>query len=217
MNTYKTCINLSLTLAVTTFQWRHMSVSRLLESLFRRTTQKMLELRIAGPLLVEFPSARTSNTETASMAWQHNDICKLSTGRCLVEGVKSGSVGVCCHNSRGCVRSRKSNPEADKPRILTYCSHKSECIVKTNTDRSVLITIITWHFQFHLVNVSICHSNTKREPFRVLLALLRHVVSLTDGNYRLTMSVGKGRCARDALPLPFDNDVFKTVKIILPQ
>ena len=32
---------------------------------------------------------------------------------------------------------------------------KPECIVTTNPDRSVLITIITWHFQFHLVNVSI--------------------------------------------------------------
>ena len=38
---------------------------------------------------------------------------------------------------------------------LTYCSHKPECIVTTNPDRSVLITIITWHFQFHPVNVSI--------------------------------------------------------------
>ena len=40
------------------------------------------------------------------------------------------------------------------PRDLTYCSHKPECIGTTNPDRSVLITIITWHFQFHPVNVS---------------------------------------------------------------
>ena len=32
--------------------------------------------------------------------------------------------------------------------------HDIECIGKTNPDRSVLITIITWHFQFHPVNVS---------------------------------------------------------------
>ena len=41
--------------------------------------------------------------------------------------------------------------------ILTYCSHKPECIVTTNPNRSVLITIITWHFQFCPVNVSILH------------------------------------------------------------
>ena len=29
------------------------------------------------------------------------------------------------------------------PRDLTYCSHKPECNVTTNPDRSVLITIIT--------------------------------------------------------------------------
>ena len=43
------------------------------------------------------------------------------------------------------------------PRDLTYCSHKPECIGTTNPDRSVLITIITWRFQFHPVNVSNLH------------------------------------------------------------
>ena len=61
------------------------------------------------------------------------------------------------HNAWGCMRNRKSNPEADRPRDLTYCSPKPKCIVKTNPDRSVLITIIIWHFQFHLMNVSILH------------------------------------------------------------
>ena len=56
------------------------------------------------------------------------------------------------------MRNRKSNPEGVSPRDLTYCSHKPECIVTTNPDRSVLITIITWHFQFRPVNVSILHS-----------------------------------------------------------
>ena len=36
--------------------------------------------------------------------------------------------------------------------ILTNCSHKPECIVTTNPDRSVIIT-----FQFHPANVSILH------------------------------------------------------------
>ena len=55
------------------------------------------------------------------------------------------------------VRNRTSNPEGVSPRDLTYCSHKPECIATTNRDRSVLITIITWHFQFRPVNVSILH------------------------------------------------------------
>ena len=73
------------------------------------------------------------------------------------KGIKTGSGGVCCHNARGRVRNRKSNPEGVSPRDLTYCSHKPECIVTTKPDRSVLITIITWHFQFRPVNVSILH------------------------------------------------------------
>ena len=54
-------------------------------------------------------------------------------------------------------------------------------------------------------------SCSKREPFRVLLPLLRHVVPLNDGNCRLTMPVGKGRCARDALPHAFHIGVLKFV------
>ena len=36
-------------------------------------------------------------------------------------------------------------------------NRKPECIVTTNPDRSVLIPIITWHFQFRPMNVSILH------------------------------------------------------------
>ena len=43
------------------------------------------------------------------------------------------------------------NPERVSPRDLTY---KPECIGTTNPDRSVLIKIITWHFQFHQMNVN---------------------------------------------------------------
>ena len=94
----------------------------------------------------------------------------------------------------------------------TYCSHKPECIGTTNPDRSVLITIITWHFQFHPVNVS----NLRVKGAYVLEAravsrapLLRHVVPLNDGNCRLTIPVVKGRCAREALPHAFNIGVFK--------
>ena len=70
-------------------------------------------------------------------------------------------LGDYCHNARGYVRNRKWDPKAVRPSDLTYCSHKPACIVTTNPDRSVLITIITWHFQFHVVNVSILHLKYK--------------------------------------------------------
>ena len=52
---------------------------------------------------------------------------------------------------------------------------------------------------------------SKREPFHALLPLLRHVAPLNDRNCRLTMPVGKGRCAHDALPHAFHIGVFKFV------
>ena len=110
------------------------------------------------------------------------------------------------------VRNRKSNPKGVSPRDLTYCSHKPDCIGKTNPDRSVLITIITWNFQFHPMNVSnlhICALCSKREPFHTLLPLLRHLVPLNDGNCCLTIPVVKGRCAGEALLHAFDIDVSK--------
>ena len=63
--------------------------------------------------------------------------------------------GICCNNARGCAQNKKSNVEAVKPQNWTYCSHKSECIVTTNPDRSVSITIITWHSSFHPVNITV--------------------------------------------------------------
>ena len=58
----------------------------------------------------------------------------------------------------GCLKADKTAPpEAVKPRDLTYCSHNPEYIVTINPDRLVLRTTTTWHFQFHLMNVSILH------------------------------------------------------------
>ena len=111
------------------------------------------------------------------------------------------------------MRNRKSNPEGISPRDLTYCSHKPECIGTTNPDRSVLITLILWHFQSHPVNVSNLHVKGhmcwKREPFHALLPLLHHVVPLNGGNCRLTIPVVKGRCAREALSHAFNIGVLK--------
>ena len=109
-----------------------------------------------------------------------------------------------------------SQSRGRSPRDLTYCSHKPECIGTTNPDRSVLITIITWHFQFHPGNVSNLHVKgayvLEARAVYALPPLLRHVVPLNDGNCRLTIPVVKGRCARDALPHAFDIGVFKYSK-----
>ena len=118
----------------------------------------------------------------------------------IYKGFRPVLRGGCCHNARGCVRNRTSNPEDDKSRDLTYCSHKPGCIVTANPERSVLITIITWNLQFHLVNVNILHWKYKygaRSESRFA--------------WCLTMPVGKGRCTCDALPYTLDIVVFKTV------
>ena len=139
---------------------------------------------------------------------------------CSTQGIKTGSGGVCSHNADGRVRNRNPNPEADMPSDLTYCSHKPEYIVTTTPNRSVWITIITWHFQFHIVNVSILHSKYEtgarsENRFSCYSHCYGHVVSLNDGNCRLTMPVGNGRCARDALLHIFEIGVFKTRNQIL--
>ena len=59
----------------------------------------------------------------------------ISPFSCLILWIETGSGGVCCHNERGRVGNRKSNPEGVSPRDLTYCTHKPECIVTTNPDR----------------------------------------------------------------------------------
>ena len=89
--------------------------------------------------------------------WLTFTLCQYNVMTLLNNLSGTGGWMICCPNARGCVRNRKSNPECVSPRDLTYCSHKPECIGTTNPDRSVLITIITWHFQFHPVNVSNLH------------------------------------------------------------
>ena len=95
----------------------------------------------------------------------------------------------------------------------TGSSHKPECIGTTNPDRSVLIliTIITWHFQFHPVNVNNLH--VKGAYVLEARAVSRASPFVTSRgapwrrDCRLTMPVGKGRC--DALPHAFHIGVFK--------
>ena len=96
-----------------------------------------------------------------------------------------------------------------------YFLHKAKCIVTMNPNRIVLIMIITWHFQFHFVNVSIVNLQYEygAQNGSVLFLLLRHVVPHNDGNYGLIMSVAKARCTRDGLPHTFNFDGFNSVKI----
>ena len=95
---------------------------------------------------------------------------------------------------------------------ISYCSHKPGCIVTTNPDRSVLITIITWHFQFRPVNVSILHLKYEYRARREShFACYSHCYVTWCP---LTIPVVKGRCARDALPHAFHIGVFKVVRSI---
>ena len=89
-----------------------------------------------------------------------------------------------------------------------------------NPDRSVLITIITWHFKFRPVNVSNLHLKYEyraRSESRFACYSHRCVTwcPFNDGNCRLTIPVVKGRCARDVLSCHiFHIGVLKFVKTI---
>ena len=138
------------------------------------------------------------------------------------KGIKTGSGGVCCHNARGRVRNRKSNPEGVSPRDMTYCSHKPECIVTTNPDRSVLITIITWHFQFRPVYGSILHLKYDyRARSESRFACYSHCYVTW---YPLTTGIVASQCpsARDAVLVtryltPFISACLNSILRFLPQ
>ena len=73
-----------------------------------------------------------------------------------VKGLRPVQVGFVVTRHEGtCKQQVKS--WGRRSRDLMNCSHEPECIVTTNLDRSVLIMIITWRFQYRLVNVSILH------------------------------------------------------------
>ena len=110
--------------------------------------------------------------------------------------------GLLLQCTRACA-SRKSNSSVKRLRDWTQYPYR-QSIVTTDRDRSVLITIITWHVQFHLANVSILHlkyvygarSESRFACFTLYLPC--HVVPLKNEHYRLQMPVIKGLCARDA-------------------
>ena len=81
--------------------------------------------------------------------------------------------------------------------------HEGTCTIRTSPSTfwqkksPVLILIITWHSYFCWYSAQIAYS--KREPFRLLPPLRRHVVLLNGGNCRHKMHVAKGRGALDLL------------------
>ena len=139
-----------------------------------------------------------------------------------VEGIKTGSGWVYCHNARGRVRSRKSNLEGVNPRDLTYCSHKPECIVTTNPDRSVLITIITWHFQFCPVNVSILYLKYEyRAQSESRFACYSHFYvtwsPLTTGIFASQFPSSRDAALVTRYLTPFISACINSLKRFLPQ
>ena len=88
---------------------------------------------------------------------------------------------------------------------------------KSNHDRLVLITIITWHFQFHPVNVSILRLKYEfraRSKSRLLCYFNCYVTwcPLMMGIVASQYPSSRLHCACDTLPHSFNIDVFETVK-----
>ena len=108
---------------------------------------------------------------------------------------------------------RKSNPEVFKPRDLTHCSHKLKSTVTTDPIRLILIMIITRHFQFHLVNVSILQSKYEYDAQSESRFACYSHCSITW----CTLMTGivashASRQAHDALHDPFNTSMFKSVR-----
>ena len=124
--------------------------------------------------------------------------------------IKTGSGGVCCQNARGGACEIGSQfCDALFAQVRVQCDNKPRQIgVNHNYNMSFFISIRECQYPPHKIRI-LC---TKREPFRVLLPLLRHVLPLNHENCHLAMPVGKGRCASDALTHTFNSGVFKSVE-----
>ena len=137
--------------------WMRITMSNLIHNYWSNT--RVLWFRCDAAMTTSaIASLKQCNSTTRITSNNHNEDLQTpgSTLSLLLKGLRP-VLEVCCHNKRGRIRNRKTNPEGVSPRDLTYCSHNPECIVTTNPYRSVLITIITWHFQFLPANASILH------------------------------------------------------------
>ena len=137
------------------------------------------------------------------------------------------------------MQNRKSNTEVDRPRDLTYCSHKRECIVTTNPDigRGIWLPVLhcdkktrqigpnheyNMTFQSHLMNVRIRHLKCDYDARRGnRFACYSHCYVtwrfLTPWNVTLQCPSARNTCARDAQPNTLISACLKLLKMILPQ
>ena len=91
----------------------------------------------------------------------------------------SGVLFLQCTKARANMNTQSRNR---KPRDCTYCLQMFECIVAPKPDR-LFFTMLVFCSEMRL----------RREPRRVLIPLLLHVVSLNGRSWRFIIPVFKGR------------------------
>ena len=157
------------------------------------------------------------HTSRAKMSHKGQNV----TQSCYNCRIKTGSGGVCCHNARGRVRNRKSNPDGIAGGIWrTVRTSPSALWQQTRQiglNHNYNMTFLISPHGCPYSSLKWRSSRSKREPFRVLLPLLRHMAPLSDGKLLSHNAVVKGRCARDAIPWTFISKCLNAVKIILTQ
>ena len=140
----------------------------------------------------------------------------------VVKGLRPVLEGFVVTMHEGACETGSQIPRALALGIWRNCSHKPECIVTTNPDRSVLIPIITWHFQFRPVNVSILHLKYDcRARSESRFACYSHCYVTW---YPLTTGIVASQCpsARDAVLVtryltPFISVCLNSFSRFLPQ
>ena len=134
---------------------------------------------------------------------------------CHVQRIKTDSRGLFSHSTR--LRANlNSHLKTERPRDLTYCLYKYELMVTINPDGSELIHK-TWEnfnvsplvFSTYIKRRICCYSNICFACYSLCYVMWCPITT--------TMSVIKGRCAPDALPLTYNIGLFKYGKRILPQ
>ena len=108
---------------------------------------------------------------------------------CYDWGITTSSDGFCCHNALRHFQARrpKARPYAKGLAIL-FARTRMNCDNKT--DRLVSITIIAWNFISPYGCILLLkkeYGARRRDQLRVLLALSRHVLCLSDGNRPISL------------------------------
>ena len=133
--------------------------------------------------------------------------------------IKTGSGGVCCHNARGRVRNRKSNPDGVAGGIWrtvrTSPSDNKPRQIGLNHNYNMTFLISPHGCPYSQLKWR--SSRSKREPFRMLLPLLRHVAPLATGNCCLKISSSRDAVLVTRYLEPFISKCLNAVKIILTQ